>query len=95
VFLDYLINLKIIGRSSENTTKAQKLIKEFEEQKYSTRKIHNNDINLFTGQNVCLALNQYSIFILLMIVFRLHYLKMNVVHVMFHVQLISRIIQLN
>ncbi|CAF1004064.1 unnamed protein product [Adineta steineri] len=49
---DYLINLKIISRSSENTTKAQKLIKEFEEQKYSTRKIHNHDIHLFTEQDI-------------------------------------------
>jgi hypothetical protein len=48
-----LIDLKIIGRSSQNIDKAQKLIKEFEEQKYSTRKIHNNDINLFTEQDVC------------------------------------------
>ncbi len=37
----------------ENITKAQRLIKEFEEQKYSTRKIHNNDIHLFTEQDVC------------------------------------------
>jgi hypothetical protein len=45
-----------MGRSAENTTKAQKLIKEFEEQTYSTRKIHNNDINLFTERDVCLII---------------------------------------
>ncbi len=49
---DYLIDLKIIARSSQNIDKAQKLIKDFEEQKYSTRKIQNNDINLLTDQAV-------------------------------------------
>ncbi|CAF3434900.1 unnamed protein product [Rotaria sp. Silwood1] len=55
---DYLINLKIIGRSPEQIATAQKLIKEFEEQTYSTRKIHNNDIGLFTEQDIELLQNK-------------------------------------
>ncbi|CAF1016189.1 unnamed protein product [Rotaria sordida] len=55
---DYLINLKIIGRSPDKIDTAQRLIKEFEEQKYSTRKIHNNDINLFTEQDIELFQNE-------------------------------------
>ncbi|CAF2857359.1 unnamed protein product [Rotaria sp. Silwood2] len=55
---DYLISLKIIGRSPEKIATAQRLIKEFEEQKYSTQKIHNNDINLFTEQDIELLQNE-------------------------------------
>lgn len=44
-----LIDLKILGRSPE---KAQKLLKEFEEQNYSTRKIHHQDIHLFLDDDV-------------------------------------------
>ncbi|CAF0732105.1 unnamed protein product [Adineta ricciae] len=48
---DNLVNLKIIGRSTDSLIKAQRLIKDFEEQKYSIRKIHNNDIHLFNDQD--------------------------------------------
>jgi hypothetical protein len=54
---DHVIDLKIIGRSPE---RAQRLIKEFEEQKYSIQKIHNHDIHLFTEQDVCIQnFNEY------------------------------------
>jgi len=55
---DYLINLKILSRSSQNIDKARQLIKDFEEQKYSIRKIHHNDIQLFTEQDVNLQKNK-------------------------------------
>jgi len=47
-----LIDLKILGRSNQNTEKADKLLKEFEEQKYSRKKISNNEIHLFNDDNV-------------------------------------------
>ncbi|CAF1605170.1 unnamed protein product [Rotaria magnacalcarata] len=55
---DYLINLKVIGRSLEKTTIAQRLIKQFEEQKYSTKKIFNSDIKILNEQDIELLQNQ-------------------------------------
>jgi hypothetical protein len=89
---DYLIDLKIIARSSQNIDKAQKLIKDFEEQKYSTRKIQNNDINLLTDQAVRRIFFTY---IFKNIEFRSNYWRMNVARVMFRLPLINQRIQLN
>ncbi|UJR26717.1 hypothetical protein I4U23_008032 [Adineta vaga] len=55
---DNLISLKIIGQSSDHTTKAQRLIKEFEEQKYSTQRIQNNDIHLLNDQDFDVLRNE-------------------------------------
>ncbi|CAF4503322.1 unnamed protein product [Rotaria socialis] len=55
---DYLINLKVIGQSLEKTTIAQRLIKQFEEQKYSTKQIFNNDIKKLNAQDIELLQNQ-------------------------------------
>ena len=55
--IDYLINLKIFGRSSGKITLAQQLIEAFEEQQYSTQKIHNDNIKLFTEHEVRLFLH--------------------------------------
>lgn len=61
LFTDCLINLKVTGRSVEKINLAQRLIKEFEEQRYSTKKIQNNDIRLFNEQDVCKFIFTHSI----------------------------------
>lgn len=50
--LDYLISVKIFGRSAERTNRAQQMIREFEEKNYSSRRIHRNDMDLLSGRDV-------------------------------------------
>lgn len=46
------LQVKILGRSTEKTTKAQQMIKEFEEKNYSSRRIYPTQIEIFNDENV-------------------------------------------
>lgn len=82
-----MIDLKILGRSPE---KAQKLIKEFEEQNYSTRKIHHEDIHLFLDEDVSQRMIRSSSSLIFLS--RSNNWNINVVHRMFFLRLIKRTI---